>query len=45
MTQCGETLDVLALESYRLNSSFQGLKFVWWWDWGDGEKRERFWND
>ena len=24
-------MGVLALEFSRLNSSFQGLKFVWWW--------------
>ena len=22
---------MLALESFVLNSSFEGLKFVWWW--------------
>ena len=31
MAQCSDTLDVLALESYGLSSSFQELKFVWWW--------------
>ena len=25
------TLDMLALESNSLNSSFDRLKFVWWW--------------
>ena len=24
-------MGVLALEFFGLNSSFQGLKFVWWW--------------
>ena len=32
-----------------INSSFQGLKYVWWWGYGpnkgDSEERDRFWND
>ena len=41
-------MGVLALESCGLNSSFLGLKFIWWWGGfidGDGEDRDRFWNN
>ena len=38
---------MLVLESYRLSSGFQGLKFVWVEygpDEGNSEEREKFWN-
>ena len=41
-------MGVLALEFSGLISSFQGLKFVWWWGAAPMKEmleKERFWND